>query len=219
MRYHLAVDIKTYYNQILIATTNLGKGAEIAKLLDGCAAEFIGLNDLKQVAEPVEDGLTFADNAQIKARYYAAKYNLPTVADDSGLMVDALDGAPGVLSSRLVPKGEGDAARNRKLLAMMEHIIAPEKRRAKFICAACFVDSASRIEFVEEGELAGTIAFEPSGDAGFGFDPLFIPEGYDRTVASLGLEMKNRISHRKRAFEKLARRIRSHCQKRGASTI
>jgi len=212
MRYHLTVNIKPHYKRILIATTNRGKAAEIAELLIGCAAEFISLDYLQQVAEPAEDGFTFAENARIKAGYYAAKYNLPTVADDSGLMVDALNGAPGVHSSRLVPKGAGDMARNKKLLAMMEHIIEPEKRLAKFICVACFVEPAEHIEFVEEGELTGTIAFEPSGDAGFGFDPLFIPDGYDRTVASLGLGTKNRISHRKRAFEKLAHRIKGHWQ-------
>jgi XTP/dITP diphosphohydrolase len=209
MRYHLSVNSKSNYERILIATTNIGKATEISKLLTGCAQEFIGLNELPEVLEPDEDGETFQENARIKAEYYATEFDIPTVADDSGLMVYALNGAPGVRSSRLVPPGAGDAARNAKLLSMMKHLSGTDERSAKFVCAACFIDPQNEIEIVEEGELAGCIAFEPSGDAGFGFDPLFIPEGYDQSIASLGLDVKNRISHRKRAFEKLAQRIKA----------
>ena len=215
MRYHSRVNIKPQYERLLIATTNRGKAIEIATLLNGCATAFIGLNDLTQLSAPAEDGATFAANALIKARYYSAEHRIATVADDSGLMVDALHGAPGVHSSRLVPDGAGDAERNRKLLTMMKQIAQPDQRSAQFICAACFVDPFERIEFTEEGKLSGRIALEPSGDYGFGFDPLFIPEGYDRTVASLGLEIKNRISHRRQAFEKLARRISNYWSRKG----
>ena len=196
------------YERILIATTNPGKAVEIAKLLAGCANIFSGLDEFPGIEEPVEDGATFADNAKIKSLYYARKTRMITVADDSGLRVDALDGAPGVHSARLVERGAGDAARNRKLLHMLAEIRNPTERAAQFVCAACFVDLGRGIEIIEEGILSGRIAFEPEGDEGFGFDPVFIPDGYDKTVAALGIEIKNRISHRKIAFGKLAASIK-----------
>ncbi len=195
------------YKKILIATSNRGKAVEIASLLRGCALEFARLDEFPGLDEPVEDADTFTANALIKSRHYSALTGIPTVSDDSGLMVDALDGAPGVHSARLVDPGEPDSARNAKLLAMMRSLTRPGERTARFVCAACFIDSARNIEIVEEGILNGRIAFEPEGNEGFGFDPLFIPDGNDRSVASLGLEIKNEISHRRKAFEKLARRI------------
>ena len=207
MRYPLKVRVDKPYDQILIATTNRGKAVEISKLLDRCATEFINLSSLPPVSEPEEDGSTFVENARKKARYYSVQYNMPTVADDSGLMVDALDGAPGVLSSRLVPPGCGDEVRNEKLLKMIKHVTGQGMRSAKFVCAACFVDPGRGLEFIEEGVLTGHIATGQSGDEGFGFDPILIPEGYDKSIAQLGLELKNRISHRKQAFEKIAHRI------------
>jgi XTP/dITP diphosphohydrolase len=207
MRYYLYVGGAAKYERILIATTNRGKAKEIAVILKGCASAFIGLDELSAMAEPIEDGETFAANALIKSRYYAEGTGLPSVADDSGLMVDALGGAPGVLSSRLVEAGAGDAARNEVLLRMLEGVTDPDERRARFVCAACFVDPESEVVIIEEGILHGRIAFSPEGSAGFGFDPLFIPDGYERSVASLGLEVKNEISHRRAAFAKLARRI------------
>ncbi len=195
------------YERILIGTTNRAKAMEIAEFLDGCAAEFIFLENLPHVDEPVEDGESFKDNALIKARYYAEVHKMPTVTDDSGLMVDALDGAPGVRSSRLVPPGGNDEERIEKLLAMMAHLIDPEDRTAKFVCAAVLVDPQDERELVEEGVLHGKIAFKPSGSTGFGYDPIFIPEGYSLSVASLGPIIKNKISHRRHALNKLVIKI------------
>jgi XTP/dITP diphosphohydrolase len=208
MRYHLPVMSEAKYERILIATTNLGKAAEIAALLAGCANNFSGLDEFPGIEEPVEDGETFAGNARIKSLYYSRQTGMVTVADDSGLMVDVLGGAPGVHSARLVEQGAGDAARNRKLLHMLADTKDPDERTAQFICAACFIDQDEGIEIIEEGILCGRIAFEPEGEEGFGFDPVFIPDGYDTTVAALGIETKNRISHRRMAFEKLAMSIR-----------
>jgi XTP/dITP diphosphohydrolase len=197
------------YERILIATTNRGKAAEIAILLEGCAAVFVMLDELPPVDEPAETASTFAENARLKADYYARSTGLPSVADDSGLMVDALNGAPGVHSARLVDTGAGDAARNEKLLDMLAGFKNPDDRSAQFVCVACFADPKDSVVIIEEGLLRGRIAFAPDGQEGFGFDPLFIPDGYDKTVASLGINIKNEISHRRMAFEKLALRIRA----------
>jgi XTP/dITP diphosphohydrolase len=193
--------------KILIATSNRGKAVEIASILEGCADEFLSLDSLPEIGEPVEDGDTFADNALIKARYYANFTDMPVVADDSGLMVDILGGQPGVHSARLVGPGEPDSARNEKLLAMLRDYREPAERGAQFVCAACFIDTSKDVAIIEEGVLRGTIAFEPDGEEGFGFDPVFIPDGFDRTIAYLGLEIKNKISHRVMAFRGLAERI------------
>ena len=193
--------------EILIATTNEGKAYEIIELLHGCAKDFIRLNDLTQAPEPVENGESFRANASIKARYYASFSAMPAVADDSGLMVDALDGAPGVHSARLVGPERSDAERNKKLLDLLSKLPDEAGRKARFICSACFFDPASEIEIIEEGILQGRIGHSPRGESGFGFDPLFIPEGYDQTLAELGVKIKNHISHRKIAFELLKSKI------------
>lgn len=209
MMYHLFAMSAKKYERILIASTNRGKVIEIGMLLDDCSENFSSLNEFHDIEEPVEDGETFSENALIKARYYSGLTRLPVVTDDSGLMVDALGGAPGVHSARLVEPGAGDSERNIKLLAMLEDFREPEERKARFICAACFYDPEKEIMIIEEGVLNGRIGYEPEGEEGFGFDPVFIPDGHSMTVASLGLEVKNKISHRRIAFEKLADGIKS----------
>ena len=209
MMYYLFAMSAKKFEHILIASTNRGKVIEIGMLLEDYSEIFFGLEGFPDIVEPVEDGETFSENATIKARYYAGLTLLPVVTDDSGLMVDALDGAPGVHSARLVDPGAGDLERNIKLLAMLENFRKPEERKAKFVCAACFYDPEKGVEIIEEGVLSGHIAYEPEGEEGFGFDPVFIPDGYIRTIASLGLDVKNRISHRHMAFGKLADRIKS----------
>ncbi len=209
MMYYLFAMSAKKFEHILIASTNRGKVIEIGALLDDCSENFSDLGEFHDIEEPVEDGETFSENALIKARYYAGLTQLPVVTDDSGLMVDALGGAPGVHSARLVEPGADDSERNIKLLAMLEDFKEPEERKARFVCAACLFDPQRELMIIEEGVLNGRIGYEPEGEGGFGFDPVFIPDGYNMTIASLGLEVKNKISHRKMALEKLADRIKS----------
>ena len=207
MMYHLFGMSAKKFEHILIASTNRGKVIEIGMLLEDYSEIFFDLAGFPEIAEPVEDGETFSENAMIKARYYAGMTRLPVVTDDSGLMVDSLNGAPGVHSARLVEPGASDSERNIKLLSMLDDFSEPEERKARFVCAACLYDPEKEVMIIEEGILSGHIAYEPEGEEGFGFDPIFIPNGYTMTVASLGLEVKNKISHRRIAFEKLGHRI------------
>jgi XTP/dITP diphosphohydrolase len=154
---------------------------------------FPGLPDV------VEDGLTFAENAHKKALHYFQLTQLPTIADDSGLSVDALGGKPGVHSARFAST---DPERVAKLLRLLGKVEDPESRKAHFVCAICVIPSAkSRIEV--EGEVHGEIAFRPEGTAGFGYDPIFIYPPLGKTFAELDPEEKNRVSHRAIALQKL----------------
>lgn len=157
------------------------------------------------VVEPVEDGLTFAANALIKARALAKATGLPAVADDSGLAVDVLGGAPGIFSARWAGKHGDDAANLDLLLAQLSDI-APEHRGAQFVCAAALV-TPDGVEHVEEGYLRGTLLTARRGTGGFGYDPILLPEGSGRTTAELKPDEKNAISHRGRAFRALAPHI------------
>jgi XTP/dITP diphosphohydrolase len=185
--------------KILIATKNKGKIREIERLLEGLEVEVLGLDSMPPVDEPVEDGTTFQENALKKATHYWNAFGLSTLAEDSGLEVFALDGQPGVYSARYAGEGATDQQNIEKLLTKMKDI--PEKRRqARFVAVLCFIHEGKFYYF--EGEVRGRISFEPRGEEGFGYDPVFIPEGYDRTFAELGLEVKNKLSHRARAIEK-----------------
>lgn len=155
--------------------------------------------------EPIEDGLTFAENALIKARALAAATGLPSVADDSGLAVDVLGGAPGIFSARWSGR-HGDDAANLDLLLAQISDVALEHRLAQFVCAAALVTPQGD-EHVELGRMHGYLLTERRGDGGFGYDPIFVPEGATRTTAELSPEEKNAISHRGRAFRALAPHI------------
>jgi len=187
--------------QLLVATGNAGKLREIRKLFAEHPCQVLGLEDLPPVPEAVEDGASFAENAEKKARHYAQLTGLPTLADDSGLVVDALDGAPGIYSARYAGEKAGDAANNRKLLEALQGVPAV-RRRAAFVCALalCEPDGTCR-QFA--GRLEGVILMEPRGDEGFGYDPLFLVPEYGKTLAELPLAIKNRISHRGQALKQL----------------
>jgi XTP/dITP diphosphohydrolase len=185
--------------ELVVATRNRGKLQEIQLLLDGvvdtvrCAADFAGF------PETIEDGNTFRDNALKKAREAMRFSGLPALADDSGLVVDVLDGRPGVHSARFAGQGSGDAANNRRLLEELNGIPA-DRRQAAFVCVLAFVTPAGN-EQVFSGRVGGAILTEERGEGGFGYDPLFLVNGFDRTLAELSLQEKNRISHRGQALQ------------------
>jgi XTP/dITP diphosphohydrolase len=159
-----------------------------------------GLRDLSDPPELVEDGETFEANALIKARELRDVLEDWTLADDSGLAVDALDGAPGIYSARFAGTHGDDEANNRLLLEQLE---GRQDRGAAFVCVIALCSPGGE-EWVVRGECRGDIGFSPSGETGFGYDPLFVPTGYDKTFAELGEAVKSRISHRAHALKLLA---------------
>ncbi|PVU81957.1 non-canonical purine NTP pyrophosphatase, RdgB/HAM1 family [Cellulomonas sp. WB94] len=192
--------------RLVLATHNPHKVGELrailAPLLPGLdPVDLVGARDLG-APEPVEDGLTFAANALLKARALAAFTGLPALADDSGLCVDVLGGAPGIFSARWAGRHGDDVANLDLLLAQLEDI-APEHRGARFTCAAALV-TPDGTEHVEIGHLVGRLALAARGTGGFGYDPVLIPEGETRTCAELTPAEKNAISHRGQAFRALA---------------
>ncbi|MHB0976599.1 MAG: RdgB/HAM1 family non-canonical purine NTP pyrophosphatase [Candidatus Aquicultorales bacterium] len=189
----------------VVASRNKGKIAEIREILTVPQLQLLTYEDLDGWPEFEEEGESFYENAMIKARALTGMFGLPAVADDSGLEVDALDGAPGIRSSRYAGEDATDEANNAKLLAELADTPA-EMRTARFRCAAVFMLETGR-SVAGEGTLEGAIGFEPKGFGGFGYDPLFSPEGYDRTLAELGHEIKNEISHRARAFHLLKQEL------------
>lgn len=187
---------------LLIATTNPGKVAELSALLAGSPFRVIGLADLPETWPDVEEtGVTFAENALLKAGYYHAQTGLLTLADDSGLEVDALDGRPGVYSARYGGEGMTSAGQIRLLLGELKDV--PEERRgARFVCTIALVGEGVRQLF--EGRSEGTIAFEPHGTGGFGYDPIFIDPGSGRSFAELTREEKAARGHRGKAVREAA---------------
>ena len=186
---------------LVIGSRNVKKARELAELLEGTSWRVTGLEAYPAVPEPDEDGLTFEANAIIKAEYYAEALGLWCVADDSGLAVDALGGAPGVYSARYAGPQASDEQNNTKLLAALEHVPASE-RSARFVCCAATAKPGCP-PHVETGVVEGRIAFEDRGRLGFGYDPLFIPEANTKTFGEMTLAEKHAISHRGRAFRKL----------------
>lgn len=181
--------------KLLIATNNLGKLAEYQSIFADVPFDLLTLRDLGIDWDVEEHGATFAENAAIKARAYGTASGLPTLADDSGLEVKALGGFPGIISARWA--GPGDADRNAALLARLE-AVPWEDREARFVCAAMLWLPDGR-EYTAHGEVIGRILTAPRGHHGFGYDPLFLIEPLDRTVAELSPEEKNQLSHRGRA--------------------
>ena len=184
---------------LLLGTRNTGKIIELKELLaDIRGLELLSFSDVP-FSEVEEDRQTFTDNALLKARAISQETGLSVLADDAGLEVDALGGEPGVRSARY--SGEPvDYARNNALLMERMHGVA--ERRARFVIVVALHLSDGR-EYVREGVLTGRIAQSPAGSEGFGYDPLFIPDGYTRTLAQMSLEEKNEISHRRRAIEQI----------------
>lgn len=190
--------------RVLLATRNKGKIEELRQILAAAAphVELVGLDAVPEYPETPETELTFAGNALLKARDGMAHTGLATIADDSGLAVDALNGMPGVLSARWAGSAKDDAANNVLLLDQLADV-PDDLRGGKFVCAAAIVWPDGR-ELVVHGEMPGRIGREPKGANGFGYDPLFTPEGFDRTSAELSADEKNAISHRGKAFRELA---------------
>ncbi len=198
---------------ICAASNNAGKLKELRRILERMGHEVKSLRDLGIDLDPEETGTTFAENARIKAEAFCQASGLPTVADDSGLCVDALNGAPGVYSARYAGHHGDDAANNAKLLHEMQDVPA-DKRAARFVSAVCFLLPDGR-ELLVEGECPGTVAFTETGTNGFGYDPLFVPDRVGlpdgtttentarRSYAELADAEKDAISHRGRAMEKL----------------
>jgi XTP/dITP diphosphohydrolase len=189
--------------ELVLATRNPGKLAELARILAAgqVAAGIRGLAEFP-VGEIAETGCTFAENALLKARAVASATGLPAVADDSGLCVDALNGMPGILSARWSGRHGDDEANLRLLLAQIAGV-PPGRRGAHFSCAAALVLPAGT-EHVTEGLLGGTLASAPRGTNGFGYDPVFVPDGSELTTAQMSAQAKDAISHRGRALRALA---------------
>lgn len=185
---------------LLIATRNTGKIPEIAHLLEGVSLNFRSLKDYPGSPSPEETGDTFEENAAIKATAYGRSTGLLTLADDSGLEVEALRGAPGVLSARYAGPSASAQQRVSALLDALRHC-SSSNRDARFVSVVALFEPATGNLTLFRGVCGGTIALAPRGDKGFGYDPVFIPEGYEQTFAELSGQVKQRISHRARAME------------------
>lgn len=187
--------------KILLATQNQGKANEARWIFKGSGWEVITLTDVCPELKIPEDGASYAENAQKKARAAFGRTGMWTLGEDSGLEVDALQGRPGIMSKRFGGEEATDLERNRQLLEMM--IAVPESERtARFRCLVCLIDPQGSERFFE-GVCEGRIAHTIRGGYGFGYDPVFIPEGYALTFAELGQKVKNLISHRARAFQQV----------------
>lgn len=189
--------------KLVLATKNSGKVVEFRRILEELGAtnlEVLGLDSFPEIGDIEETGATFEENSLLKARTISKLTGLPALADDSGICVDALDGAPGLYSARY--SGNGDAANNRKLLEALKDV-PDEKRTAYFICVAAFV-RPDGFERVEEGRFYGKILHEVVGSGGFGYDPLFQPDGLNCSSAELSAEEKDAISHRGKAMRAIA---------------
>jgi XTP/dITP diphosphohydrolase len=193
---------------LLLASRNQHKLAELRRILGPeVAVAILGLADVPAYPEAPETGATFADNALLKAREAVRHSGLPAVADDSGLAVDALNGMPGVLSARWAGRAHDDAANLRLVLDQIADL--PDDRRgAAFVCAAALV-TPDGAEVVVTGQVDGVLVREPRGSGGFGYDPIFLPDGETRTTAELTPAEKDAISHRGRALRALAPHVRA----------
>ncbi|MDR3357691.1 MAG: RdgB/HAM1 family non-canonical purine NTP pyrophosphatase [Desulfovibrio sp.] len=203
---------------VLLATGNAGKVAELSALLDGCGVEVLGLAAFPETGAVEENGLTFEDNALVKARHAAVKTGLASLADDSGLMVDALDGAPGVHSARYaddlppLPDESRDARNIRKLLRAVDAV--PENRRdCRFVCCMAAVLPDGR-EMLIRGEWRGRLLSTPRGANGFGYDPVFFDPVLGKTAAELSREEKNAVSHRGKALRALLEHFENFLNKK-----
>lgn len=189
-------------DKILIATQNLGKAEEFAELLSDLGFEMETLYDYPDLPEIIEDGKSFSENALKKAREISQLTNRVVIADDSGLMVKALNGAPGIYSARYAGEPKSDQRNIEKLLAEMENV-AQDERQAKFHTTIAVV-APDKEPLIVEGELEGFILTEPRGHHGFGYDPVFYLPEKDKTLAEMSTDEKNKNSHRARAVKNLS---------------
>jgi len=186
--------------KLLLATTNPGKLREIAGILEDLAIDLVTLATFPDIPEPEESGTTFAENARLKALYYHQATGLPSVADDSGLEIEALGGAPGVQSARW--EGSDYAVKFRRIYELLDGRNA-RRSAARFLCRVAMADEG-RIVFESEGVIEGLIADQPRGDQGFGYDPIFFYPPLGKTTAELDLALKASVSARGKAFAALA---------------
>lgn len=189
-------------NELVIASHNTGKLAEIEALLKPYISKFYGAGELN-LPEPEETGKTFRENAVLKAKAAALASGKAALADDSGLAVNALDGAPGIYSARWAgPKKDFKAAMQK----IQDELGGAEDRSAAFVCVLALAWPDGHVETFE-GCVEGTLIWPPRGEKGFGYDPVFVPEGYNKTFAEMEGAEKQKISHRARAFEKLVKNV------------
>jgi XTP/dITP diphosphohydrolase len=193
--------------EIVLATKNMGKVKELERILDIPGLKVLSLSDYPDMPEVIEDGETFAENAAKKAAEIAIYTKKLALADDSGLEVDYLDGAPGVHSARFAGVEKNDEANNQKLLLLLEGV-PTEKRTCRFKCAIAVAKPEGEVK-ITEGTCEGIIGITQKGDHGFGYDPLFIVPEYNLTFAELDLEVKNKISHRGKALSKVVDEIKT----------
>ncbi|MCR4634032.1 MAG: RdgB/HAM1 family non-canonical purine NTP pyrophosphatase [Erysipelotrichaceae bacterium] len=185
--------------KLFIASNNAHKISEISDILkqNGIELELICPKDMDHHEEPVENGSTFEENAYIKARYYHDLFGLPTIADDSGICIDYFDGKPGIHSARFLPEMDYP----HKCQYIVEVMNGVKNRGAQFVDCLCFIDKNEEVHYYK-GTNEGQIAYEPAGDKGFGYDPIFLIPEYGKTEAELGEEYKNVYSHRAKALKK-----------------
>jgi len=203
--------------ELLVATGNAGKVRELSLLLADAPLRLRLLSEFPHIPEAEETGKTFADNATIKALHYSSQSELLTLSDDSGLVVDALGGAPGVYSARYAGTGATYAERMARLLYELA-ATGDGERRARFVCVIALADPSTGSLNTFEGTCEGRIAHAPRGTGGFGYDPIFIPEGYAQTFGELPDEIKQNISHRARALTKAVGFLRDHLPTRGLTS-
>lgn len=194
--------------KLLVATNNAGKIRELNELLEDLPVELFGLNNFENISDVEETGATFAENAILKANSYALETGFWALSDDSGLEVAALGGAPGVFSARYAGQQAGDEERIAKILGELAET-GDESRRARFVCVMAVADEKGEIKFLAEGICEGRIAWQPRGGNGFGYDPIFIPDGFEQTFGELSSTVKREISHRARAIKEIMRFLRS----------
>ncbi len=200
----------TEKTEMILGTRNHGKIAEFRSLFKGMQIKLLSFYDFPDVPPVVEDGKTFQDNAAKKAKAIAKATGRIAVSDDSGLEVDFLKAVPGVYSARFAGERATDRDNARKVLKMLDGV-AWEERSARFVCVICAATPKGKIVSAE-GTCTGTISFEMRGSHGFGYDPIFVPDGYQMTMAEMEPELKNRISHRADAMKKFRKVLKGFVQ-------
>lgn len=188
-------------DELIIATKNAGKAKEFQQFFAQLHIRVKSLLDFDDLPDVEETGTTFAENARIKAETIAELLDMPVLADDSGLEIDALQGRPGIYSARYAGVDKDDEANIRKVLEEMQSV-PMEKRTARFVCVLALAEKGKET-VITEGYCEGKIALHPAGENGFGYDPIFIPEGYTNTLAELDPSVKQEISHRRHAMDQL----------------
>ena len=200
------IETKDKPRRLLIATTNPGKLREFNDLLAPLRLPLLSLTDAADISEPEETGSTFLENAKIKASSYARQTGEWVIADDSGLEIDHLGGAPGVHSARFAGASSSYEEKMRSVLQQLDGI-DPKNRGARFVSVIALADPGGKIAFTVEGACEGSISFEPRGSNGFGYDPIFIPCDFDRSFGEMSDEEKRALSHRGKASQALIRQM------------